>query len=152
MKGKAKIKTVGQSSLARRVVFLIVILLAAIKSSCFYAPVVIPPELTGTYRTTHRDYEDQFFELGSRIVTMGFSGSLYKFYSVKKIQKEIIDNRTLYTILCANEDSEEEFNFAFFVDFAGEVIIHFKNKPKVAWKKHLAGVYYNDNFFRQIRH
>ena len=126
-------------------VFLFVLLLAGFLSGCFFVPAIIPEELKGRYKTTHRKYEGQLFELDSRLITLSFRGGLNKYYIIKKIKKEIIDNRTLYTILCANEDSQEEFNFAFFVDFAEEVIIHFKNKPKIAWKKQVTHVNYNDN-------
>ena len=73
--------------------------------------------------------------LSTELITLGFSDGKYKYYKVKRVEKEIIDNRILYTILCGNEDEGEEFNFAFFTDFAGKGIIHFKNKPQVAWEK-----------------
>ena len=60
---------------------------------------------------------------------------MLKHYDVKRVEKEIFDRRTLYTVLCVNEDQGEEFNFAFFVDFAGVGLIHFKNKPQVSWVK-----------------
>ena len=62
-----------------------------------------------------------------------------------KIEREIIDNRILYTVLCANEDEGEEFNFIFFTDFADKWIIHFKSKPKVVWEKQKTKISYNDN-------
>jgi hypothetical protein len=138
-------KTAGNRDLIIQVVFLFAILLVAINSGCSGAPAIIPEELRGIYKTTHRKYEEQFFELDSRLITFSFRGGMHKHYSIKKIKKEIIDNQTLYTILCANEVNEEEFNFAFFVDFMGEVILYFKNKPKVAWKKQVGVVHYNDN-------
>ena len=76
----------------------------------------------------------------------------YKYYNVKRVEKEIIDNRMLYTILCANEDKGEEFNFSFFTDLAGGRTIHFKNKPQVAWEKQETEISYNDNSDIQIRH
>ena len=83
---------------------------------------------------------------------MGFSGGTYKYYNVKRVEKEMIDNRILYTILCGNEDEGEEFNFAFFTDFAGKGIIHFKNKPQVAWKKTRNTNILQHNSETQIRH
>ena len=114
------------------------ILIATIIWGCLYGPAIIPEELRGIYKTTHRNYDDKYFELKSRLVTVGFDDKLFKYYTVKKLKKEVIDNKTLFTILCVHEDEEEEFNFAFFADFTEEVIIHFKNKPKVAWKKKVA--------------
>jgi hypothetical protein len=102
---------------------------------CSQPPKFIPEELSGKYSATHPEYKDQFFELDTKHITMEFSDGNHKFYTVKRVEKEIIDNRILYTILCGNEDEGEEFNFAFFTDFAGKGIIHFKNKPRVAWKK-----------------
>ena len=119
---------------------------------CSQPPKFIPEELSGKYITTHPEYEDQFFELSSELITLGFGDGKYKYYNVKRVEKEIIDNRILYTILCANEDKGEEFNFAFFADFAGGGIIHFKNKPQVAWKKQETEIFYNDNSDKQIRH
>jgi hypothetical protein len=110
-------------------------MLAAYFVGCFQAPKFIPEELSGKYSATHPEYKDQFFELDTGHITLGFSDGTYKYYTVKRVKKEIIDNRILYTILCGNEDAGEEFNFAFFTDFAGKGIIHFKNKPQVAWKK-----------------
>jgi hypothetical protein len=102
---------------------------------CSQAPKFIPEELSGKYSATHPRYKDQFFVLSTELITMGFSDGQYKYYKVKRVEKEMIDNRILYTILCGNEDAGEEFNFAFFADVAGKGIIHFKNKPQVAWKK-----------------
>lgn len=130
-------------------VILFFVMFAANILGCLQAPVSIPAELSGTYKTTHREYDDQFFKLDSKLVTLGFGAGIYKYYNVKKVEKEIIDNRTLYTILCANPDQGEEFNFAFFVDFAGDVIIHFKNKPKVAWQKQVQKTSYNENLDKQ---
>ena len=76
---------------------------------------------------------------------MGFADGMLKHYDVKKVEKEIIDRRTLYTVLCVNEDQGEEFNFAFFADLADEGIIHFKNKPQVSWEKEETEISYNDN-------
>ena len=152
MKGKVIVNIDENRVLAEHIVFLFAILLVAINSGCFYAPTIIPEELRGIYKTTHRKYENQFFELRSKLVILGFGGDLYKYYNVRKIDKEIIDNRTLYTILCANEDEGEEFNFAFFVDFVGDVILYFKNKPKVAWIKQGAVVHYNDNLVTKVRY
>jgi hypothetical protein len=113
------------------------IILAVHILGCFQMPADIPKELHGKYSTTHPDYEDQFFELSTGLIMLGFAGSKLKYYSVKKVEKEMIDHRMLYTILCANEDEGEEFNFAFFADPAanGKGTIHFKNKTQVSWEK-----------------
>ena len=133
-------------------VILFSVMFAANIWGCLQAPVFIPEKLSGIYRTTHREYDNQFFKLDSKLVTMGFGEGKLKYYSVKRVEKEIIDNRILYTILCANESEGEEFNFAFFADFADEVIIHFKNKPYVAWEKQKSEISYNDNLYKKIRH
>ena len=152
MKGKVIMEIAGNRVLVEHIAFLFAILLTAINSGCSYAPTIIPEELRGIYKTTHRKYENQFFELDSKLVIMSFGGDLYKYYNVRKIDKEIIDNRILYTILCTNEDEGEEFNFAFFVDFAGEVIIHFKNKSKIAWIKQGAVAHNSDNLVSKDRY
>ena len=46
---------------------------------------------------------------------------------------------------------ETDFHFAFFADFAGDGIIHLKNKPQVSWKKEEAQTAYNDNSDIYIR-
>jgi hypothetical protein len=152
VKGKIITKLGSIRTCKHQIVFLYAVLFTGFNLGCYFAPPVIPAEITGKYITTHRGYENHFFELGSRLVTMGFGGGVYKYYSVEKIRKEIIENRTLYTILCVNENQEEEFNFAFFVDFSGNVTIHFKNKPKVAWYKQVAYASYNNNLFKNIQH
>ena len=102
--------------------------------------------------TTHPEYKSQFIELGSELITLGFGGGKYKYYNVKRVKKEMIENRTLYSILCGNEDQGEEFNFSFFADFAGTGVIHFKNKPQVAWDKQATDISFNDNSNTQNRH
>ena len=113
--------------------------------SCSQPVKFIPEELTGKYITTHPEYKSQFIELGSELITLRFGEGKYKYYNVKRVKKEMIENRILYTILCANEDQGEEFNFAFFADFTGRGIIHFKNKPQVAWDKQATDISFNDN-------
>ena len=145
MKGKGTPKTGIKRPRIRLIVFLFSIMLAEYIMGCFQPPAFIPEELSGKYRTTHPKYEGQFFELSPELITLGFSDGKFKYYKVKRVEKEIIDNRILYTILCANEDEGEEFNFAFFTDFAGKGIIHFKNKPQVAWGKQETKISYTDN-------
>lgn len=113
--------------------------------SCSQPVKFIPEELTGKYLTTHPEYKSQFIELGSELITLGFGEGKYKYYNVKRVKKEMIENRILYTILCGNEDQGEEFNFSFFADFAGRGVIHFKNKPQVAWDKQATNISFNDN-------
>ena len=135
MKGKVIPKTGIKRIRTWLIVFLFSIIFAEYILGCFQLPAVIPEALNGKYRTRHREYKGQFFELRPSLITLGFSGGKYKYYNIKRVAKEIIDNRILFTILCANEGRGEEFNFSFFADFAGEGTIHFKNKPQVAWKK-----------------
>ena len=113
--------------------------------SCSQPVKFIPEELTGKYLTTHPEYKSQFIELGSELITLGFGEGKYKYYNVRRVKKEMIENRILYTILCGNEDQGEEFNFSFFADFAGRGVIHFKNKPQVAWDKQATNISFNDN-------
>jgi hypothetical protein len=134
-KDKVIPKTGIKRTRTRLIVFMFSVMLAEYFVGCSQAPKFIPEELNGKYSATYPGYENQFFELGTELITMGFSGGTYKYYNIKKVEKEMIDNRILYTILCGNEDEGEEFNFAFFTDFAGKGIIYFKNKPQVAWKK-----------------
>jgi hypothetical protein len=119
---------------------------------CFQTRAVVPEGLIGKYITTHPEYKDQFFEIDAQLITMAFAGGMYKYYNVRKVEKEIIENRNLYTILCANEDKEEEFNFSFFAYFDDGVIIHFKNKQHVVWEKQKAQISYNDHSDTQFRH
>jgi hypothetical protein len=126
-------------------VALFAVMFAGYISGCFLTPTSIPEKLSGKYTTTHPGYENQYFELSPELITMGFAGGMLKHYDVKRVEKEIIDRRTLYTVLCVNEDQGEEFNFAFFADLAGEGSIHFKSKTQVSWKKKEAQPAYNDN-------
>jgi len=117
------------------IVFMFSVMFAAHFVGCSQPPKFIPEELSGKYSATYPGYENQFFKLSPKLITLGFDNGNRKVYEVIRVEKEIIDNRILYTILCGNEDEGEEFNFAFFTYFAGKGIIHFKNKPQVAWKK-----------------
>ena len=135
MRGKVIPKTGIKRTRTRLIVFMFSVLFVEYFVGCSQPPKFIPEELSGEYRTTYPKYENEFFNLSPKLITLGFDNGNRKVYEVIRIEKEIIDNRILYTILCGNEDEGEEFNFAFFTDFAGKGIIHFKNKPQVAWEK-----------------
>jgi len=141
--------TIPKTGIKRTRTWLAVILLsvmfAGYISGCIQVPTFIPEELSGKYIATHPGYEDQYFELSPGLITMGFADGNLKFYDVRRVEKEIIGGRTLYTVLCVNEDQGEEFNFAFFADPADKGIIHFKNKPQVSWEKDETKISYNDN-------
>jgi hypothetical protein len=133
-------------------VFLVAVIFGGSIWGCFHTPAVIPAELIGKYLTTHPEYEDQFFELGSGLITLAFGGGKYKYYNVKRVEKKSIENRVLYTVLCANEDQGEEFNFAFFADLKKGGIIQFKNKQHVIWEKQKSAISYKDHSDAQIQH
>ena len=152
MAHKIKSQTEKNQTLARLMMILFSVMVASSISGCSQSSRSIPEELRGKYATNDPKYENQFFKLDPDLITLGFGGGEFKYYNVKRVELEIIDHRTLYTILCTNEDEGEEFNFSFFIDSAGEGIIHFKNKPQVAWEKQETGVSYNDNSDTQIRH
>lgn len=152
MKDNVTPKTTINRKLRPLIAFLFAVMFGGYIWGCFHMPAVLPEELIGKYITTHPEYEDQYFEIGSRLITLAFGGRKYRYYNVKRVKKEIIDNRILYTILCANEDKGEEFNFAFFVESERDGIIHFKNKPHVIWEKHKTEVSYKDNSETQIQH
>ena len=135
MRAKVIPKTEIKKIRTRIVVFMLSVMFAGYVVGCSQAPKFIPEELSGKYSATHPEYKDEFFELSPELITLGFSDGKQRCYNVKRVEKEIVDNRILYTILCTNENEGEEFNFAFFINFAGGGIIHFKNKPQVAWKK-----------------
>ena len=134
-KDKVTPKTEKKRTLTVPIFLLFSLMVAGSIPGCSQSLRLIPAEIRGKYATTDPEYKNQFFELGPVLITLGFDGGKFKHYNVKRIEKEIVDHRTLYTILCANESEGEEFNFSFFVDSAGEGIIHFKNKPQVAWEK-----------------
>ena len=152
MKVKVIPKTGTQRNRTRLIVIMFSVMFAGCFLGCAQPPKFIPEELNGKYSATYPGYENQFFELGTELITMGFRDGKYKYYDVKRVEKDNIDNRILYTILCANEDKGEEFNFAFFIDFTGGGIIHFKNKPQVAWKKTRNINILKHNSETQIRH
>ena len=152
MKGNVTPKATIKRTLRPLIVFLVAILFGGYISGCFSKPAVVPEELFGKYTTTHPEYEDRFFELSSGLITLAFGNGKYKYYSVKRVEKEIIDDRMLYTILCSNEDKEEEFNFAFFADLENGGIIHFKNKQHVTWEKQESKISYKDHSDAQIQH
>ena len=129
----------------RLTVILLSVMLAGYIAGCVQAPELIPEKLSGTYITTHPGYENQYFELNSGFIIMGFAGGILKFYDVRSVEKRISALGTLYTVLCVNVDQGEEFNFAFFDDLADEGVIYFKNKPEVLWEKEKTDVSYNDN-------
>ena len=152
MKSNVIPKTTVKLTLRPLIVFLFAAMFGGSIWGCFLVPAVIPEELIGKYITTHSEYEDQYFEIDSGLITLAFGGVKNKYYSVKRVKKEIIDNRILYTILCANEDKGEEFNFSFFAYFDVGVIIHFKNKPHVVWEKQKTEVSYKEHSDTQIQH
>jgi hypothetical protein len=129
----------------RRAVILFTVMFVGFLAGCFQTPASMPDELFGKYITTHPGYEDQYFELGPDLIIMGFADGTLKFYDVKSVEIDPIDRKTLYSVLCANEDYAEEFNFAFFADLADEGIIHFRNKPQVSWEKEESEEPYNDD-------
>lgn len=102
---------------------------------CLQSQGSIPAEIIGKYATNDPEYENEYFELSTQLLTIGFAHGNIKYYDVKGVQKKIIDNRLLYTVLCANEAENEEFNFSFFYDSKDKSTIIFKNKPKVSWKR-----------------
>ena len=144
-------QTAKKRTLRQFIFILISVMVAGTISGCSQSSSSIPEELMGKYVTDHPKYENEFFELGQGLLTLRLGNGKFKYYEVKRVEKEMIDNRVLYTILCANEDQGEEFNFAFFTDSAGEGIIHFKNKPQVAWQKQEKDISYNDISDIQIR-
>jgi len=145
-------KITTNRTLTPLIVFLFAVMFGGSIWGCFHTPAVIPKELIGKYITIHPEYEGQFFELGSELITVAFGGGKYKYYSVERVEKELIDNRILYTILCANEDKGEEFNFAFFADLERGGTIHFKNKQHVVWEKQKTAISYKDHSDTQIKH
>ena len=152
MKDNVTPKTTINRKLRPLIVFLFAVMFGGSIWGCFPTPAVIPVEIIGKYKTTHPEYEDQFFELDSGLITLAFAGGKYKYYNVKRVEKEIIDNRILYTILCANEDKSEEFNFAFFADSESKGTIHFKNKQHVVWEKQKTAISYKDHSDTQNQH
>ena len=151
MTPKVKSQTEKKATQTQVIIILLSVMVASSIAGCSQSLKIIPEELRGRYFTKDPGYADQFFELSSASITLRFGGGMFKYYEVKRVDKEIIDNRILYTILCANEDEGEEFNFAFFTGSAGEGIIHFKNKPQVAWQKQGIIISYNDNSDTQVR-
>ena len=145
MKPKIIPETGIQRTRTRLTVVLFSVIFAGYISGCFHTPTSIPEALSGKYITTHPGYEDEYFELSPERITMGFADGMLKHYDVKKVETEIVYRRTLYTVLCVNEDQGEEFNFAFFADVAGKGIIHLKNKPQVSWEKEKTKTADNDN-------
>ena len=95
----------------------------------------IPEGIRGKYVTDDSRYEDKYFELSSRMITLGFADGSIKFYDVEKIEKKVVDNRDLFIVSCANEAEGEKFNLSFFYDATGDISIHFKNRPNVTWDK-----------------
>ena len=149
---KIKSQTYKKVTLTQVIIILFSVMVAGSIAGCSQSLKIIPEELRGKYVTNDPEYKEHYFELSPGFITLRFSGEKFKYYEVKRVEKEVIENKILYTILCANEDEGEEFNFAFFTGSASEGIIHFKNKPQVAWQKQETEISYNDNSDTQIRH
>jgi hypothetical protein len=152
VKGKAIPKTEKNRTPTGLIIVLFSAMVAGSIAGCSQSPGFIPAELRGKYATDDPKYKDQFIELSSAMILLGFGGGEYKYYSVKRVEKEIIDDRLLYTILCSNEDEEEEFNFAFFADLENGRVIRFKNKQHVSWEKQESKISYKDHSNTQIQH
>lgn len=132
-------RNINKRSLIRPIIFLCSVMAAGPIIGCSQALKTIPEELRGKYATTDPNYIDQYVELDMALITLGFAGGKIKYYDVRKVRREnVVDGRLLYSILCANDAHEEEFNLSFFHDSADEGIIHFKNKPHITWERQSA--------------
>ena len=88
-------KTGIKRTRTRLIVFMFSVLFVEYFVGCSQPPKFIPEELSGEYRTPYPKYENEFFNLSPKLITLGFSGGKYKYYDVKGVEKEIIDNRIL---------------------------------------------------------
>ena len=127
--------TATKRTLRKMIIILIFVMIAGAFFGCSQSLRAIPEEIRGKYVTDDPRYENHFFELSQGFITLGFTDGSMKFYEVKAIGKKSVDNKILYTALCANAAEGEEFNLSFFYDSVDVERLYFKNKPDVTWKK-----------------
>ena len=74
MKDKVIPKTGLKRTRTRLIVIMFSVMFAGYFPGCSQPPKFIPEELNGKYSATYPEYKNQFFELGTELITMGFSG------------------------------------------------------------------------------
>ena len=95
---------------------------------------VLPTNLFGEWKTSNKKYQDRFFKLEKRIVTIGIGGKEFELYRISNIRIDNVGNGDLYTIVCG-DSLGLEFKLSFYYEPKKQGIIRFKNQPKVEWKK-----------------
>ena len=94
----------------------------------------LPKNLYGKWKTSNKKYQDRFFKLEKRLVTIGIGGKKFELYRVSNIRIDNVGNIELYTIVCG-DTLGLEFTLSFYYDHKKQGIIRFKNKPNIEWKK-----------------
>lgn len=94
----------------------------------------LPGGLEGTWRCDDPRYRDRTLSLGPSIVVLGIGDQRVFIHFIERVEHQIIDNRSLYTIYYRDKEDLEQ-KMAFYYDASGEGTIHFKNQPAIIWYK-----------------
>ena len=95
-----------------------------------------PNDLVGIWETSAPKYADRFFKIDQDTITIGQGGDAFEIHVIKKIHaKKIPEERSiLYTIYYENE-SVDDYKFAFYYSPENGGMIRLKHKKNIIWKK-----------------
>ena len=63
---------------------------------------VLSKNLLGEWKTSNKKYQNRFFKLEKRIVTIGIGGNEFELYRISNIRIDNVGNKDLYTIVCGD--------------------------------------------------
>jgi hypothetical protein len=100
------------------------------------APVAIPPQLHGTWRTDARKYERAHFELRKDAIVLGFGeGHPSEAYPVTAVTAEPQQGATFYRITYRHGAQGVDDTLAFYHSPAAGGLIRFKSQQDITWRK-----------------
>ena len=117
-------------------VWIIIVYLMVLAACQGGGKAAVPDELIGVWETTAPTYADRFFEITAREVIFGTGEEKFDTYPITKIkiEKDRVEQKTLYIICYKNMDGQE-YKFSFYFDPANQGKIRFKNQKEMVWTK-----------------
>ena len=125
-----------KNSTVKAVVGIVGVLVLVVAWLSWKAPDLRVPEyLLGEWHTTEAQHADRYFEITP--VSVSFTtgdGNGYTGF-IKDVKKTQEGPKTLYTVIYEVDGARNEVSFYYEPKSATEMVIRFKNQPKVEWKK-----------------
>jgi hypothetical protein len=111
--------------------------LVALLSACqgSDAPVVVPPDLVGLWKTDHPRYEDRYFELTVDKITLGMGSGDTGSFPIREIGRERAGRTTLYSVGYANAVEGVRDTLSFYYEPQDGGAIRFRNQQNILWKR-----------------